>query len=142
HFNVCLRPAYLSVGLGFEFTLNKGGDPTAVGLAYSCFLNVIATNQKQFERFVADNHLEIEWAAKKDDRGSLKFVPTYDVVPWLLNRQLDDPSWISIARLLRSGQDTAVLGDPKELGEVMEAVLCGFRPFWEQTQELAYKNKI
>jgi hypothetical protein len=31
-----------------------------------------------------------------------------------------------------------VLGEPDVLGNVMQAVLCGFRPLWEQTEVLAH----
>jgi hypothetical protein len=59
-FNIGLWPSYMRVGLGFEFTLKKGGDPTIVGLAYTCFKNVIEENPSEFEHFVANNQLEIE----------------------------------------------------------------------------------
>jgi hypothetical protein len=134
-FNVGLWPGYLRVGLGFEFTLKKGGDPTAVHLAYACFTNVVRANRSQFERFVADNQLEIEWA---DNKGGLdQIVPTGDVVRWLLDPPRE-PRWIFIGRLLRREQAAAVLENPDALGNVMQAVLCGIRPIWEQTQVMAH----
>lgn len=138
-FNIGLYPTYARVGLGFEFTLKKGGDPTAVQLAYACFTNVIRNQQRQFERFVADNYLEIEWGEMFAEYkgGPPSFVSTHDVLPWLLSPPLE-PGWIFIGRLLRRGQDTAVLENPVELGNATRSVLCGFRPFWEQTQVLAY----
>jgi hypothetical protein len=135
HFNICLRPNHLSVGLGFEFTLKKGGDPTAVHLAYACFTNVVRAEYSQFERFVADNQLEIEWADNKG--GALQFIPTRDVMQWLLNLP-KEPRWICIARFLRRGQDAAVLEDQNALGEVMQEILGGFRPYWERTEVLAH----
>lgn len=134
HFNVSLRPTYLAVGLGFEFTLNKGGDPTAVGLAYACFVNVIRTGRSQFESFVAENKLEIEWSDRLG--GPLAFIPSDEVVRWLLNPPRQ-PVWIFVGRLLRRVQDASVLEDANVLGRVMQAVLCGFRPIWEQTQMMA-----
>jgi len=138
-FNVGLWTTYLRVGLGFEFTHKEFGDPTAVGLAYTCFTNVIKANRSQFEHFVTDNQLEIEWTVYQVEieGGPVQFVPTDEVVSWLLNPPRE-PGWVFVGRLLRRDQDAAVLGKPDALGNVMQAVLCGFRPIWEQTQVMAH----
>jgi len=138
-FNVGLGTAYLRVGLGFEFTLKKGGDPTVVQLAYACFANVIGANRRTFEDFVDDNQLEIEWTAIQAEirHGPVQFVLTRDVVSWLLDPPRE-PGWIFVGRLLKRNQDEAVLRDPDALGRVMQGVLCGFRPIWEQTQVMAH----
>lgn len=135
HFNISLRGTYFTIGLGFEFTLKKGGDPTAVQLAYACFTNLIRAKQTDFERFVTEQQLEIEWSDTA--RQSLDIVPTNEVVPWLLNPP-QEPRWIMVGRILRRGQDTTVLENPDALGSVMQAVLCGFRPIWERTQVMAH----
>lgn len=136
-FNIGLCPSYLRIGLGFEFALREHGDPTAVQLAYACFRNITQASRDEFGRFVADNQLEIEWA--DDQFSSVELVATRQVVDWLFNRRNPPraPGWIFIGRLLRRGQDTAILEDPVALGSVMQAVFCGFRPFWEQTQTMA-----
>lgn len=134
-FNVGLQVEYLRVGLGFEFTLKKGGDPTAVHLAYACFVNVIRADQTAFERFVADNQLEVEWSDSTGDDGGV--VDTQEAVAWLLNPPAE-PGWIFIGRLLRREEDAAILEDPAALGVVMEQVLSGFRPRWERTEVLAH----
>jgi hypothetical protein len=85
-FNIGLYTSHLRVGLGFEFTLKKGGDPTVVHLAYACFTNVVRRHRPQFEQFVADNQLEIEWASSN---GLLQFIPTAGVVDWLPNPPAD-----------------------------------------------------
>jgi hypothetical protein len=138
-FNVGLGPSYLRVGLGFEFTLKKGGDPTVVQLAYACFTNVIGANRSRFEDFVADNQLEIEWTASQAERrgGPVQLVLTGDVVSWLLDPPRE-PGWIFVGRHLKRDKDAAILGEPDALGRVMQAVLCGFRPIWEQTQVMAH----
>ena len=71
--------------MGFEFTLKKHGDPTTVHLAYACFRNVVKANRSQFERFVAENQLEIERTALQAEieGGPVRFIPTDDVVTWL-----------------------------------------------------------
>jgi hypothetical protein len=135
HFDIGLCPSYLRVGLGFEFTLKKGGDPTVVGLAYTCFVNVVKADQSLFERFVADNHLEIEWSGQQG--ASPQYVPTGEMVSWLLNPP-QEPVWLFVGRFLRRGQDSAILEDAGALGKVMEAVLCGFRPIWERTELMAH----
>ncbi len=135
HFNICLRPTHFSVGLGFEFTLRKGGDPTAVHLAYACFANVVRTQRSEFERFVNDNQLEIEWSDNVG--GTHQFVPMGEVAPWILAPPRE-PIWICVARFLRRQRDAAILESPSLLGGVMEKVLSGFRPIWEQTEMMAH----
>jgi hypothetical protein len=134
-FNVGLQVEYLRVGLGFEFTLKKGGDPTAVHLAYPCFVNVIRAARAAFERFVADNRLEVEWSDSTGDDGGV--IETEEAITWLLNPPAE-PRWIFIGRLLRREEDAAILADRVALGGVMERVLCGFRLLWEQTEVLAH----
>lgn len=99
----------------------------------------------RFDRFVADNQLEIEWGEEQGEYEGVadqSFVPTSDVVNWLRNPQNppQKPGWIFIGRLLRSDQDAAVLENPEALGNVMQAVLCGFRPIWQKTQMMARPN--
>jgi hypothetical protein len=134
-FNVGMFTTHLRVGLGFEFTLKKGGDPTAVQLAYACFVNVIRAEQRQFERFVNENGLEVEWTAT--DGGSLDFIPTERALQFLMKLP-KEPMWLFVGRLLRRGKDSEILEDASSLGGLMQAVLCGFRPIWERTQLLAH----
>jgi len=134
-FNVGLWPSYMRVGLGFEFTLKKHGDPTAVQLAYSCFRRIIEGEQRQFADFVAEQELEIEWADSND--GPVLQVPTGEVVQWLLALP-EEPRWILVGRLLRRDRDANLLADPIGLGNRMQNVLCGFRPIWERTQLMAH----
>jgi hypothetical protein len=133
-FNLGFYTTHVRIGLGFEFTLKKGGDPTAVHLAYACFANWMRAKRPQFQRFVEDNNLEIEW--RGDDGMPLQFVQTPSAIDWLLNPPTM-PSWIFVGRLLRRGRDAATLDDPVTLDTVMQTVLCGFKPVWEQVQLLA-----
>jgi hypothetical protein len=135
HFNICLRPAHLTIGLGFEFTLNKGGDPTAVHLAYACFVQVVRRQRTEFERFAAASQLEIEWSDLRG--GGHQYVVTGNVVPWLLTPP-QEPKWICVARFLRRERDAAILENPTALGAVIEEVLSGFRPIWEQVEVMAH----
>lgn len=120
--------------LGFELTRKKGGDPTIVGLAYACFTNVIRRGLEEFNRFVRDNLLEVEWFPANGN--DLEFVPTGRVVQWLLEPP-PKPLWIFVGRLLRRGTDTMILENPVQLKHVIESVFKGFRPIWEQTQIMA-----
>jgi hypothetical protein len=142
-FNVGLTPSYLRVGLGFEFTQKEHGHPEKVTTAYTCFKKVIEDNRSKFERFVTDNELEIEWTTLQEEMmsgGQAQFVPTDNVVAWLLSLPTM-PGWLFIGRLLRRGQDAKVLEDSNALGTVMQSVLCGFRPYWEQAQLMAYQYR-
>jgi hypothetical protein len=134
-FNIGLWPKYLRVGLGFEFTLKKGGDPTAVHLAYACFAKVVDGSRSQFERFVTDNRLEVEWA--RSDGNGTDVIGTGEVVRWLQSPPAE-PAWIFVGRLLRRTQDAAVLQNPDALGTVIETVFAGFRAIWEQTELMAH----
>jgi hypothetical protein len=133
-FNIGLFTTHLRVGLGFEFTQKKGGDPTIVGLTYTCFTNIINQDLIGFSRFVHDNSLEVEWDF---GGGDLKFVPTEEVVQWLL--QPPQASWVFVGRLLRRGKDATILEDPLQLKQVIESVFNGFRPIWEQAQIMAMR---
>jgi hypothetical protein len=124
----------MRIGLGFEFTLKKGGDPTAVHLAYACFKKVIEEQRRQFEGFVTDNQLEIEWTNKKV--GAIEIVPMDAAVGWLLNLPAE-PSWIFIGRLLKRDQDVSVLENPIALASVMKEIFSGFRSIWEKTGLMA-----
>ena len=138
-FNVGLWPSYLRVGLGFEFTLKKHGDPTTVHLAYACFRNVVKANRSQFERFVAENQLEIEWTALQAEieGGPVRFIPTDDVVTWLLEPPRE--TGVDFRRTaFEAPSGCGGAGRARALGNVMQGVLCGFRPLWEQTQVLAH----
>jgi len=137
HFNISLKPTYFAAGLCFEFTERQFGEPATVRIAYACFLQVIQKQLTEFERFVAENQLEIEWA-KTEELASISFVPTCDVVKWLLKPPAE-PIGIIIARVLRRGDDAALLEDPSALGNVIETVFSGFRPYWKQTQVMAKK---
>ena len=133
-FNIGLHATHLRVGLGFEFTMKKGGDPTVVGLVYSCFTHLVRTERDRFSSLVRDGGLEIEWVGKSND--SLQFVKTKEVVDWLLNPP-DEPWWIFVGRLLRRGSDKHTLEDAGAMKAVIESVFGSFRPIWEKTQTLA-----
>ena len=130
-FNVGLSLDYLRVGLGFEFTPKKGGDPTAVHWAYAQFTKLIEQDMQSFERFVLLNSLEVEWLSTNDVYA--KLVPTRRVTRWLL-RPPQELSWVFIGRLLRRGRGASILKDPAKLKKVIEAVFECFKPIWKRTQ--------
>jgi len=130
-FNIGLFPKYLRIGLGFEFTLKKGGDPTIVHLTYAQFTKVVEQDPQGFDDLVARNRLEIEWVP--EGRGDSTTVPTRNVRRWL-RRPSQTPSWIFVGRLLRPEKDTRNLEDPTRLRETIETVFGDLKPIWEQTQ--------
>jgi hypothetical protein len=136
-FNIGMFSTHFRVGLGFEFSERKGGDPTVVGLVYSCFCQAVRKERPNFETFLHKNNLEVEWWSRSDE--DLSFVSTDKAVDWLL----DPPQtpWIFIGRLLRSPQDRAILERPAKLAAILESVLCGFRSIWEETQLMARRYK-
>ncbi len=133
-FNVGLYPTHFRVGLGFEFSMKKGGDPTIVGLVYACFLQVLRARRREFDSLVSDLHLEVEFWSNQ--QPGLRFVGTKSVTEWLLNPP-SEPQWIFVGRLLRRNADKAILEDEACLGIVISAVFTAFRPLWEETQMMA-----
>lgn len=130
-FNVGMFPTYLRVGLGFEFTERAHGEPYAVQAAYGGFRQALGRNRPAFERFARENAIVVEWVPK--GKSDTKFVPTQDVLRWLLKPKLSD--WIFVGRLLDRNRDAGVLEDPVRLGEAMESVFKYLEPLWEETQE-------
>ena len=133
-FNIGLFTTHLRIGLGFEFTRKKGGNPKAVHLAYACFTKVIRRELEGFRRFVRDNSLEVEWFPA--DSKDLIFVPTEEVVQWLLQPPRE-PLWIFVGRILWRRKDEMILKDPIQIKHIIESIFGGFRPIWEQTQVMA-----
>ena len=137
-FNIGLSPKYLRVGLGFEFTQRKGGDPTIVHLTFAQFTKVVEQDPQGFDRFVRQNSLEIEWVPKRNETHPMT-EPTRTVTKWL-RRLPQEPSWIFVGRLLRPGKDVRTLEEPTKLMETIESVFGGFKPLWKQTQMRAARE--
>lgn len=137
-FNIGLYLMHLRVGLGFEFTKNRRGNPPAVRLAYDCFIRTIKDNVKDFERFVYYNSIEVEWGSKSI---GLKFIPTSKVLDWILLSH-PEAEWIFIGRLLKREFDAVILENPAELGKTIESIFTGFRPLWEKTQIMTKRLEV
>lgn len=132
-FNVGMFPMYLRVGLGFEFRKGAYGEPYAAQAAYGRFRHTLRQHRPAYERFARENTIVVEWVPK--DKSDIKYVPTRDVLKWLLKPKLSD--WIFVGRLLDRNEDADILEDPVQLREVMESVFKGLRPLWEETQTRA-----
>jgi hypothetical protein len=133
-FNLGLYPTHFRVGLGFEFSMKKGGDPTIVGLVYTCSLEVIRQREQEFRTFVQDQGLEIEWCSQRQPK--LQFISNDAAVDFLL-KPPSEPLWIFVGRLLRRNADKTILEHPDRLGDVIVNIFGGFRPLWEATQLMA-----
>lgn len=136
-FNIGLSPKYLRVGLGFEFTLKKGGDPTIVQWTYAQFTKVVEQDPRGFDRLVRQNSLEVEWVPINETNPMTERTRT--VTKWL-RRPPQAPSWIFVGRLLRREKDMRILEDPTKLKEVIETVFGDFKPLWKQTQMRAARG--
>lgn len=138
-FNLGLHRTHFRVGMGFEFSMKKGGDPTVVNLVYACFVEVVRARQREFRDFVRDHQLEIEWWSQ--GQADLQFVPTDTATDFLLNLPIM-PQWIFVGRLLRPGADKAVLTDADRLGDIISNVFAGLYPLWEETQLMKHRAKL
>lgn len=124
--NVGMNPKYFRIGIGFEFTEKRGGEPSKVTFAYQFFRNV-TTASPEYAAFVAANKIEVEFFPS--EAGELGNAPTGSVVGW--NPPVP-PAWIFFGRLLRRGVDRPSLEDGVLFGNVLKSVLCGFKPFWSR----------
>ncbi len=99
-FNIGLFPTHLRIGLGFEFTLKKGGDPTVVHLA----THVSPTWSGASGISSSSSWSRIAWnlSGLTIAVGRSNFVPSNQVVDWLLNPP-KEPGWIFVGRLLKTG---------------------------------------
>jgi hypothetical protein len=136
-FNIGLSPKYLRIGLGFEFTLKKGGDPTIVQWTYAQFTRVVEQDPRTFDGLVRRNYLEIEWVP--EGVGDSTTVPTRMVRTWL-RQPSQTPSWIFVGRLLRPEKDQRILEDTTRLREAIESVFGDLKPLWKQTQMRAARG--
>ncbi len=135
-FNIGMFPEYLRVGLGFEFTLKQGGDPTKVQYCFVGFLNAMRRNEAAFPKFVIRNNLRIEFNAR--GKNTIDYVEPKGIVDWLKSPPCEC-DWIFIGRLLEIGDpnDARILSSASDLGGVIGTVFAGFRPFWEEGQRIA-----
>lgn len=135
--NLGMFPEYFRVGLGFEFTEKRGGKPSEVTLAYTAFRNVTESSS-EYAEFVAANRIEVEFFPTRT--GHLGHDSTDAVVGW---EPAPSPpiQWIFFGRLLRRAADRHIWEDAEAFGGVLEAVLCGFKPFWAKAQQQAAQWK-
>lgn len=129
-FNVGMFPQYLRVGLGFEFRAGAYGAPHAVQAAYGEFRHALGRHRPAFERWAHENAVVVEWVPK--DGLGIRYVRTQNALRWLLRPK--PPDWIFVGRLLDRKRDAGILGEPAGLGEAMESVFGGLKPFWQETQ--------
>ena len=136
-FNLGMFPQYFRVGVGFEFTEKRGGNPSEVTFAYTAFRNITESSSEHAE-FVATNSIEVEFFPT--GKGELGHDSTKAVVGWA---PAPHPpiQWIFFGRLLRRGVDQLILEDAEAFGRVINDVLCGFKPFWARAQQQAAKWK-
>lgn len=125
------------MGLGFEFTPKKGGDPTIVWWTYAQFTKVVEQDPRDFDRIVTQNSLEVEWAPENETDPMTE--RTRMVTKWL-RRPPQSPSWIFVGRLLRPEKDARILEDPAKLKGIIESVFGDFKPIWKRTQMRAARG--
>ena len=125
-FNVGLGPSYLRIGLGFEFSHRKHGDPDAVLFAYLRFRKHITARQAEFRALIEELSLEVECT----ETG-----PGDDITNWILNDPMDpQPRWIFVGRCLYREGDGEVLRDEVALAKVIDKTFAGLRPYWQASR--------
>lgn len=130
-FNIGFFPAYMRVGLGFEFTRKSYGEPEKVQAIYDSFCRVVSEDQAELEELFGANGLQIEWLPT--GKQQLEYVGPEDAVEWLLAPEQGlSADWIFLGRLLSRSEDSETLNDPTQLKSVMDEVFGGFKDYWEQ----------
>ncbi len=130
-FNIGMSLEYFRIGIGFNFSMGKGGNPSEVSLAYTLFKNAIEQDRDGFEKFAITNCLEIPYT--QGPEAKTQYAKAENVTEWLINPPYFD-EWIFVGRLLRRNTDKEILEDPSNLKDVMESVFGGFIPYWEKAQ--------
>ena len=126
------------IGLGFEFTDLQKGKPELVRETFQSFIEIISLYEAEFREFVDKNELRIQWVGEDFKTGHVAEgeEKTRDVVRWLKeNGNARKWSWVFVGRFLRRHLDKKILENPDRLGEVIESVFSGFKPFWARTQQ-------
>jgi hypothetical protein len=130
-FNIGLSPNYLRMGLGFELTKGRYGDPDVVWTAYDRFREALERQRQTFEQYAVEAPLTVELVVEGDDQP--RYTQAQETLEWLMNPPLES-DWIFVGRLLYRKRDREVLEDPVLLSEVMEVVFGNLMPYWEATQ--------
>jgi hypothetical protein len=128
--NVGMFPEYFRVGIGFEMTGKKGGDPAHVHMLYSVFVDMLKRQQADAEAMSKRLHLEVEW--ERSTGGDLEHVGPEEAVAFLANPTREF-RWMFWGRRLHRGRDDGILGDSEAFGTILEEVLCSLVPYWIET---------
>lgn len=126
---------HVRIGLGFERTPRRGGDPSIVDLVYTAFVRTLQGDGeigREFTDFIKDEKLEVEiWGP---DTHGLNIVPTEGVLDFL--RKPKDFFWIFVGKLLRADRDGATLGNSQLLASEMRRILGKARSMWRHVNML------
>lgn len=123
---------HVRIGLGFEMTEKKGGQPALVQFTYTAFVKLLKSNTalaRTFADFVREMGLEVEfWGPSSTE---LDIVATSDALPFLTNLTRTT-HWIFIGKLLRRSADAAVLAEPTDFARTIDDVFRGILPVWRE----------
>jgi hypothetical protein len=134
--NVGMFPDYFRIGLGFEMTGKKGGEPAHVHTLYAVFADSLRRQHADAEAMSERLSLEVEW--QPVNATHLEYAAPEEAVALLVDPP-KEPQWIFWGRLLRRDQDAQILGDPEAFGRVLEDVLCSLVPYWVEANHRGHQ---
>jgi hypothetical protein len=123
---------HVRIGLGFEMTEKKGGQPALVQFTYTAFVTLLKSNTalaRTFADFVRDTGLEVEFWGPSST--GLEIVATSDALAFL-TKLTRTTHWVFIGKLLRRGADAEVLAEPADFARTLDNVFRGILPVWRE----------
>ena len=129
-FNIGMYPAYMRIGIGFQFGEWRWGKPNEVASAYTQLLRAVAENGPAFRRLIRGVPLEMEFAPGRRDR--VRDIYSGEYVAEVLHELPREPKWIFMGRILRYPQDLPVLADARDFQSEIDRVFTALLPWWKK----------
>jgi len=123
---------HVRVGLGFEMTERKGGQPAVVQFIYTAFVKLLKSRSdvaQALAKFVQDEGLELEFLGPSS--SELEIVSTADVLEFLTSLTRTT-QWVFLGKLLRRKADAEILAEPASLAATIDRVFRGLLPAWRE----------
>jgi hypothetical protein len=123
---------HVRIGLGFEMTEKKGGQPAVVQFIFAAFVKLLKSRTelaRTFADFVNETGLEVEfWGPSSTD---LDIIATSDALEFLTNLTRT-AHWVFLGKLLRRKADAAILAEPNDFGRTIDGAFSGILPIWRE----------
>lgn len=131
---------HVRIGLGFEMTEKKGGQPALVQFIYTAFVKLLESNTESARTFgdlVNEEGLKVEfWGPSSRD---LDIIATSDALAFLTNPPRT-AHWVFVGKLLRCKTDAAILAEPNAFARTINDVFRGILPIWREANVIGSRG--